>query len=74
MKGKQMVRPAKTPSKKMDRTLPVRLTIEQRKLIEAAAASCSLEASSWVRMVMVEAARQRLAEVMKQNEQNPPRP
>lgn len=56
-------RPAKHKDKRMDTTLPVRLTSDQRDLIEQAAESVSLEASTWVRMVSVEAAKKRLAEI-----------
>jgi uncharacterized protein (DUF1778 family) len=41
----------------MDTVLHVRLTREQRRLIEQAANDVALEASTWIRMIVVEAAK-----------------
>jgi uncharacterized protein (DUF1778 family) len=56
-----MGRPRKTPGEAMTYMLRVRMTVEERDLLERAAKAKSLQLSSWVRSEMVALARKVLA-------------
>ena len=53
------MRPKKGPAEKKEAPLKVRLTDEQRKLLQAAADLAGLDVSSWIRMVALEEARRK---------------
>ena len=55
--GKARGRPKKVKGEQRDNVLRIRLTQEERNLLDASAAAKSLASSAWARMVLIEAAR-----------------
>lgn len=57
-----MVRPRKDPALRMDQDLRIPVNAEQKAIIQQAAAIVGLDMAAWVRQVLLEAAKNEIAE------------